>query len=88
MRAVIPGRPPDLVTINASDDFRVTEVKVFIYSSDGTEIERGNAVNAHLKPLIWKYKTTLKNPKVGGSMIKAIAFDMADNRCEAFLNFD
>ena len=82
------GKAGDLITIKATDDFRVTKVKVIIYSSEGKELERGDAVNVRLKPFMWRYKTTLTNPKVAGSMIKAFAFDMPGNKCELFLNFD
>lgn len=82
------GKAGDLISIKATDDFRVTEVKVIIYSSEGRELERGDALNVHLKPFMWKYKTTVTNPKVAGSMIKVLAFDRPGNKDEKFLNFD
>lgn len=82
------GKAGDLITIKATDDFRVTEVKIIIYSSEGKKLESGNAINVHLKPFMWKYRTSSANPIVAGSMIKAVAFDMPGNKCEAFLNFD
>ncbi len=82
------GKAGDLITIKATDDFRVTEVKVYIYNTEGKVLERGNAVNVRLKPFMWRYRSTLANPKVAGSMIKVLASDMPGNTCELFLNFD
>jgi hypothetical protein len=82
------GKAGDLITIKATDDFRVTEVKVIVYSSEGKVLERGNAVNVRLKPFMWKFRTTQMNPKVAGSMIKALAYDWPGNCCTEFLNFD
>ena len=81
------GKVGDLVTVKATDDFRVTKVKVIMYASDGKVLEEGDAVNVRLKPFMWRYRTTVANPKIEGSMIKAIAFDMPENRCEAYFSF-
>ena len=82
------GKAGDLITVKATDDFRVVRVEVKVYNCEGKVIEKGDAVNVKLKPFMWRYKTTLDNPKVAGSMIKARAFDRPGNEVEAVYNFD
>ena len=82
------GKAGDLVTVKATDDFRVAKVTVTMYGSDGKVLEKGDAVNVRLKPFMWRYRTTKANPKVEGSMIKAIAFDFPGNECEMNFSFD
>jgi hypothetical protein len=82
------GAVGNLVSVKATDDFLVRAVKVTIYSADGKILESGDAENLRLKPFMWRYRATVPNPQVAGSMIKAVASDTPGNKCESFLNFD
>jgi hypothetical protein len=68
----------DKIVVRAVDDFRVTEVRVEIYSANDTLIEAGNAV-VNSYGIDWTYTSTLANNQLAGSKIKAIATDVPNN---------
>jgi hypothetical protein len=73
------GKVGEVINIKATDDFRVTEVKVTIISGDGRELEKGVAERLRLKPDFWRYRTTVENAAVPGTVIRVKAYDYADN---------
>jgi hypothetical protein len=72
------GAIGDKIVTRAIDDFRVTGVKVEIYSPGGTLLESGNAVQ-NMNGIDWTYTTTQNNNLRTGSKIKAIATDVPGN---------
>lgn len=76
------GQVGDVITIRATDDFRVTAVLVEIYAADGSLLEKGNAV-VTTSGIDWTYSSTVVNSALTGSSIKAIAIDVPGN--EGFL---
>lgn len=76
------GAVSDLISIKATDDFRVTSVNVEIINSQGIVLEKGSAEKNPRKRHLWKYRTTVVNAQVAGTKIKVVAFDMPQNRTE------
>ena len=72
------GQQGSVITVRATDDFRVTEVCMEIYMADGTLLETGQAVQ-QLNGLYWTYTAQRDNPLLYGSRIKAIACDVPGN---------
>jgi len=72
------GQQGSLIRIRAVDDFRVTEVRVEIFSATGYLLEMGMA-EQQLNGLDWVYKVQQDNPLLSGSRIKAIARDVPGN---------
>jgi hypothetical protein len=68
----------DTIVARATDDFRVTSVRVEIYSANGTLLEAGNAV-IDTYELDWTYTATQPNNLLAGSKIKVIATDVPNN---------
>ena len=73
------GKGGDVITVKATDDFRVENVKVTILDSGGQVLEEGNAERYPRRPFIWKYKTTVANPKPEGTTLQATAIDLPGN---------
>ncbi len=73
------GAVGDILTIKAKDDFKVVRVLVKITAANGKTLEQGEATRSIRKPLIWKYKASVVNPNLKGTVIKVRAFDMPDN---------
>ena len=72
------GAAGNIITIQATDNFKVTAVKVSIYNSDNTLIEEGDAVDNGDK-LNWMYTVSQANNNVAGSKIMVKAYDMPGN---------
>lgn len=72
------GQPGSTVTARVVDDFKVTAVKVSIFSPQGVLIEEGDAVLA-INGLDWGYTATAVNDVVAGSRIRIIALDTPGN---------
>jgi hypothetical protein len=72
------GNIGDKIIIRALDDFRVTEVRVEIYDSNGTLLEAGNTV-VEREGIDWSYTATQANGLLAGTRIKAIAIDVPGN---------
>lgn len=66
------------VSVRAVDDFKVTGVRVAIYSSIGDLIEQGDAV-LQANGLDWVYTATVANGDVKGCRVRGIAKDMPGN---------
>lgn len=75
------GNIGDIITISATDDFMVKEVKVEIEKVDGSLIEQGDA---KLMPngLDWAYRVQSANFLYAGNIVVARAFDLPGNMCE------
>jgi hypothetical protein len=73
------GAIGSLIRIKATDDFRVTAVKVEMTSADGNVLEKGNAEKNSRKWHMWNYRTTVFNPQPSGTTVVAIAFDKPGN---------
>ncbi|RPD41472.1 hypothetical protein [Chitinophaga barathri] len=73
------GTPGSKISIHAKDDFRVAEVKVGIYTADGTLLEEGNAILNPINRLLWTYTATVANASPAGSVIRAMATDLPGN---------
>ncbi len=69
------GAIGDVITIKATDDFKVTAVGVYITNSAGVLLEKGEAVQSPRKRHMWKYITAVANENVHGTRINVIAFD-------------
>jgi len=67
------------IMVRAVDDFRVTGVRVEIYSAGGTLLEKGNAIQ-QVNGIDWTYTATQANRPLAGSKIKAIATDVPGNQ--------
>jgi len=70
------GAAGSRISIKAVDDFRVTEVKVFIYGADSTLLETGLAES---NGVLWDYTATQENNAVAGTKIVAVATDLPGN---------
>jgi len=70
------------IEVHATDDTKVTEVKVSIVAADGSMIEEGSAMqdtdNGH-----WFYTATALNASLAGSKITAVAKDLPGNATPA-----
>jgi hypothetical protein len=73
------GSPGDIITVKATDDFKVAKLEVSVIAADGTVIESGVA-NPAVAIFCWDYATTVANPGTAGCKIKATAFDKAGNK--------
>lgn len=72
------GATGDKIAVRAIDDFRVTRVRVEIYSAGGPLLEAGNAQQG-VNGLDWIYISTQVNSALSGSVIRAIAIDIPGN---------
>ena len=66
------------ISIRAIDDFRVTGVRVQIFTAGGALLEQGNAVQQN-NGIDWTYTATQANSPLTGSKISAIASDVPGN---------
>jgi hypothetical protein len=73
------GKAGQEITVRATDDFRVFQVVVSIYSASGTLIEEGNAVQGR-NGINWTYTTGKKNTGYKGGKVKAMAEDLPGNQ--------
>lgn len=67
-----------VITVRAVDDFKVTGVRVAIYSAAGDLVEQGDTV-LQANGLDWVYTATVANGAVAGSKVKAVAKDLPGN---------
>jgi hypothetical protein len=72
------GAVGDSITVQATDDFKVTGVNVSIHSAAGDLLEQGAAV-VQANTIDWLYKATVANAAVAGSKITAVATDLPGN---------
>ena len=71
------GAVGNTIVVRATDDFKVTSVKVALRNANDEVIEEGPAVLN--TDDLWLYTTKQSNPNVSGTKIKATAFDMPEN---------
>jgi len=76
------GLAGQVIVVTATDDFKVKEVTVAIYNSDGTLVEKGNAVES-TSNLLWTYTTTAANDHQLGDKIVVQASDIPGNMTES-----
>jgi len=72
------GNVGDTISVRAIDNFRVTAVKVSIFSAAGALLEAGSAVIT-LNSVDWRYTCTIANPLPNGSVIRCEASDFPGN---------
>jgi hypothetical protein len=72
------GEAGDKIVVRAHDDFRLTDVKIEMYDSDGKLLETGYA-EQNTNGLDWTYTATQNNKLNAGGKIKAIATDIPGN---------
>ena len=72
------GLVGDRIIVRAKDDFRVTGLRVEIYSAGGVLLEDGEA-QVDKYGLDWTYTATQTNNLLAGTVIKAIATDVPNN---------
>jgi hypothetical protein len=70
------GRVGDVIVVQATDDFKVNSVWVFIYSATGVLIEDGIAES---DGMLWMYRVTRANENINGCRIVAKAYDLPRN---------
>lgn len=63
------GAIGDVLAIKATDDFKVTSVKVDIRDAANNLIERGDAVLQANSQTVWLYTVTVANPALAGTRI-------------------
>lgn len=73
------GQPGNTITIRATDDFKITSVKVTIRTSAGDIIEQGEAV-LEKNGLDWLYTATAVNAALPGTVIIVTATDTPANQ--------
>jgi hypothetical protein len=81
------GNPGDIIRVRATDDFKVTSVKVIIMDADGKVIETGEAIPRGRKGL-WRMTATLQHTNVAGAVIKVEANDVAGNTTKATFSIE
>lgn len=75
------GKSQQKIVIRAVDDFKVAQVTVAIYNSNGTLLESGKAAIAP-NGLDWVYTTTATNDQLAGDKIVVRASDLPGNLTE------
>ncbi len=73
------GAAGNLITIKATDDFKVVRVRVIITDGHGNHVECGEAIRSIRKPDFWKYKAMEFNGHVPGTTVTVTAFDIPEN---------
>lgn len=72
------GQPGSTINVQAYDDFKVAEVQVAIYNSDGSLVEKGFAVQ---QPDLadWLYTATTQNGDLAGDKVVVRVSDVPGN---------
>lgn len=73
------GDAGDVITIKATDDFKVVRVLVVITDGHGNDLECGDALRSVRKPDFWKYTAKEYNWHVAGTTVTVTAFDIPEN---------
>jgi hypothetical protein len=76
------GNIGSIITITATDDFRVAEVRISIFSSSGKLLEEDDAIPHRIDSSKWVYKARVINKKLEGTTIKVVAKDIPGNEAE------
>ena len=75
------GHKGHVITVHATDDFRVKSVQLQIHSAGGVLIEEGSC-SPDKQNKVWKYSVSVDVPSVSGLIITATAFDHPGNSGE------
>jgi len=75
------GKAGEQIVVRATDDFKVAQVTVAIYTSDGTLVEKGEATLG-TNGVDWTYQTTVTSGQVTGDKIVVQASDLPGNLTE------
>ncbi|KIC94648.1 hypothetical protein [Flavihumibacter solisilvae] len=73
------GLVQDTILVRALDDFKVTGVKVAIFSVDQELLEEGDAIETD-NGIDWSYTVKTVNPSLTGTIIKTTAMDLPGNK--------
>ena len=73
------GQPGDYLIIEATDDFKVIAVQIYIHNANGHLIEQGYAI-MQINTVDWLYAVTVANESFAGSKITATATDLPGNK--------
>jgi hypothetical protein len=73
------GQVQDSILVRALDDFKVTSVKLAIYSPGQILLEEGDAMETD-NTIDWSYEVKTANPFLPGTIIKATATDLPGNK--------
>lgn len=76
--AAYRGQPGDIITIQATDDFALAEVRVLIQNPDGTTVEEGPAA-PDPDGYTFRYTATTANKSLAGDKITVTATDRPGN---------
>ncbi|MBC8082056.1 MAG: hypothetical protein H7Z21_02490 [Hymenobacter sp.] len=76
--AAYRGQPGDVITIQATDDFALAQVRVQIQNPDGTLVEEG-AATAEPDGFTFRYAATAANPALAGDKITVTVTDTPGN---------
>jgi hypothetical protein len=82
------GVPGDTISIKATDDFKVTSVKVIITNSAGEPVEQGEAKRKNKTGHRWYYKATRSHANLPGTTITVAVRDKPGNTTLAKMVFD
>ncbi|MGV8094686.1 MAG: hypothetical protein AB2L24_22765 [Mangrovibacterium sp.] len=74
------GQADSFIEVRAVDDFKVTEVTVSIFNSDGSEVEQGSA--SVQTDGNWRYVVTATNESLSGDKIIVRVSDLPGNLTE------
>ena len=75
------GKIGEIITVKVTDDFKVKEVSVTILNADGTEVEKGNAVEK-AGTNEWIFTAKKANASLDGDKIVVSASDIPGNISE------
>lgn len=75
------GAVGSTIQVQATDDTKVTEVRVSVANAAGVVLEQGPAI-LNPESEFWMYTTMVVNPSLAGSKITAVAKDLPGNSAE------
>ena len=73
------GQTGQTIRVRATDDFRVYQVVVGIYTASGVLVEEGNALQGR-SGIEWLYTARNDNPAYKGCKVRAMAEDLPGNQ--------
>jgi hypothetical protein len=76
------GQAGEEIVARVADNSRIKKVVVTIVASTGEVIESGEAVKGKIDTYNWIYKTTTVNTELKGSVVRAVASDLASDEGE------
>ena len=75
------GAAGDVIRVRVTDDFKVLQVQVLVYNTDGTLVEQGTAVQQD-NVIDWLFTATVANDSTDGDRIVVRASDKPGNLSE------